>query len=546
MSSDYDSTSYAANGGSNDSGAITRQHDEVLGDHAQQQETIFLTVVFHPDLSLIGATTSLQCEAVDRILGRHEPIFSVADVTRELGDPFLSRQALKLRYRGSRLELDRPQGSSGLRVDRESVGGHIQLEPNRLRLGVVLTLAERIVIHLRLAVGVKKTDPAAEDKNSSVLLGVSPAMHALRRAISDAARMPDDVMVSGQTGTGKELVARELHNKSARSRGPWVAVNMAALPVDLAAASLFGARKGSFTGAVADRKGYFQRADGGTLFLDEIGDTPSEVQPQLLRALEAREIQPIGDMPKPISLRVVAATDQDLAQGPNAMRDALRHRLQAQHVTVPALSERLEDVGILAAHYLDEAQAEGAEHWPPEQDDALGLARCCRFFESCASYTWPGNVRELKYAVRQAAWNGGEAWALRGTLLGQEAVDHKVDSEVREPSTDSLDHRKAFAALQEQELHEAWIKADCEVARLARHFAVSRASVYRKIQASSRCRLAADVPLGELLVALDQKQGDLRETACALEISRRGLEARLRASGVDSISSAKTGKADSS
>lgn len=569
MSSAHDNASTEANGEPLDSSVVTRQHSEVLRDHPQQNEVLFLTVVFHPDLSLIGARTDLPSKAEDQLLGRHEPSFRVAGTTRELGDPYLSRHALKLRYQGSSLELDRPQGSSRLRVDREQIAGNVQLGPDRLRLGVLLTLAERIVVHLRLAV--EETASEGGERRSSVLLGVSPAMQALRRSIADAARMPDDVMVSGQTGTGKELVASELHNNGARRRGPWIAVNMAALPVDLAAASLFGARKGSFTGAVADRKGYFQLAEEGTLFLDEIGDTPTEVQPQLLRALEAREIQPIGDEPRPISLRVVAATDQDFRESPNAMRDALRYRLQAQHIVVPPLKERLEDVGIIAQHYFNEAQAEGAEHWPLDPDDALGIARCCRFFESCASYLWPGNVRELKYAARQAAWNGGDAWVLRESSaehadLHEERRDenheksqenseenshdkeqtptvHSGASEVREPGNGSQGHRPVFAALNEEELHEAWLSADCEVARLARHFSVSRASVYRKIQSSSRCRLAADVPLGELLVALDQKQGDLRETARVLEISRRGLEARLRASGVDMSTAAKKGQA---
>ena len=153
----------------------------------------------------------------------------------------------------------------------------------RLAEGCFLTLADRIVLHLRrIAAG--DVAPLRKPPTGGIF-GVSPAAAELRNAIGRAARMPDDVLILGPTGAGKELVAREIHLQSARASAPWVARNMAAIPEELAAASLFGSRKGAFTGADSHRKGFFQQAAGGTLFLFEICDSPLAIQPLLLRAL---------------------------------------------------------------------------------------------------------------------------------------------------------------------------------------------------------------------------------------------------------------------
>jgi two-component system nitrogen regulation response regulator GlnG len=180
----------------------------------------------------------------------------------------------------------------------------------------------------------------------------------LRGEIASVAATDAPVMLRGESGTGKELAARAIHDFSARSDQRLVAVNMAAIPTELAAAELFGVRKGAFTGADASKPGYFQQAAGGTLFLDEVGACPEPVQPQLLRALQSGEVQPAGGSIETVDVRVVSATDAALeAQGFSA---ALLHRLAVVNLRVPPLRERVEDVGLLFFHFLREFERDAS------------------------------------------------------------------------------------------------------------------------------------------------------------------------------------------
>jgi DNA-binding NtrC family response regulator len=331
---------------------------------------------------------------------------------------------------------------------------------------------------------------------------------------------------------------------------------MAAIPVDLAAASLFGARRGAFTGADAHRPGYFQQARGGTLFLDEVGDTPPAVQPLLLRALQEREVQVVGGQSERVDLRVISAMERDPDEADFAFRGALRHRLGRQEIRLPTLAQRAEDIGLLAAAFFERG-ARGTGLWPPPPPEE---PRWLRLFELLLLYSWPGNVRELEHAVSQIlAASGAGRLEVPGTLLerlragGEEARRAGGDAErghtAAPPSSRSrCDIAEgaagvepaqgpgvALADLDDEALYRAWCAADCEVATLARHYGVSRPSVYRRIKSSRRCRLAADVPLQELLSALEACRGDLVGTAQRLAVSRRGLEARLRAGGVPAM-----------
>jgi DNA-binding NtrC family response regulator len=237
-----------------------------------------------------------------------------------------------------------------------------------------------------------------ERSQRGALIGNSEGMQRVRAVIDKVAETDATVLVRGESGTGKELVAREVHERnSARSKGPFVAVNCAALPSELIESELFGHEKGAFTGAAAKRQGKFEQADGGTLFLDEIGDMSANVQAKLLRALEERRIERLGGNESiPVDVRIVSAThrplEQEIANG--NFRADLFYRLRVVTIDIPPLRERREDIPLLAETFTRLA----AERYglPLRQ---VGQSALRRLME----YEWPGNVRELKNTIERAA-----------------------------------------------------------------------------------------------------------------------------------------------
>ncbi len=222
------------------------------------------------------------------------------------------------------------------------------------------------------------------------MLGQAPAMQALFRAIGRLSASHATVLITGESGSGKELVARALHRHSPRSGGPFVAINTAAIPKDLLESELFGHERGAFTGAQALRRGHFERADGGTLFLDEIGDMPLDLQTRLLRVLSEGQFYRVGGhSPVKVSVRVIAATHQDLEQRVQAgvFREDLFHRLNVIRLRLPPLRERREDIPALTRHFLGHSARQlGVE---PKRIADAALARLVAF-------DFPGNVRQLE------------------------------------------------------------------------------------------------------------------------------------------------------
>ncbi len=228
------------------------------------------------------------------------------------------------------------------------------------------------------------------------LVGESPAFRSCLAAAEKVAAADAPVLVTGETGTGKELITRWIHRSSKRPQGPFVAVNCAAIPETLFESELFGAEEGAFTGATARREGKFELATGGTLFLDEIGELPLPLQPKLLRALQERTFYRVGGTREVASdVRIVAATNRDLPQavGLKVFREDLYHRLAALPVRVPALRERREDIPILARHVA--ARTARRLGKPHEGIRDAALARL-------SQYSWPGNIRELQNVVERA------------------------------------------------------------------------------------------------------------------------------------------------
>jgi two-component system nitrogen regulation response regulator GlnG len=241
-----------------------------------------------------------------------------------------------------------------------------------------------------------KTPVKVEEFDSIPLVGRSPAMQEIYRLLARLMQTDLTVMIAGESGTGKELVARALHDYGKRRTGPFVAINMAAIPRDLIESELFGHEKGAFTGANSRSAGRFELAEGGTLFLDEIGDMPMEAQTRLLRVLQQGEYTTVGGRsPIKTDVRIIAATNKDLRiliqQG--LFREDLYFRLNVVPLRLPPLRERTEDVPDLIRHFFLQAEKEGL---PPKQIDQAALDRLKK-------YQWPGNVRELENLARRLA-----------------------------------------------------------------------------------------------------------------------------------------------
>jgi len=237
---------------------------------------------------------------------------------------------------------------------------------------------------------------AVAERRYGELIGAGASMREVYRRIEKVAATDISVLVSGETGTGKEVVAREIHRRSPRAAGPFVAVNCGAIPADLLESELFGHVKGAFTGAIATRAGRFQAAQGGTLFLDEIGEMPQLLQVKLLRALQDRAVTRVGDSrPEPVDLRVIAASNKVLEDeiGKGTFREDLYYRLNVVSIHLPPLRDRGEDLVVLGKFFL---QKYGAEYGARVRGFTPAAIVAMR------KYGWPGNIRELENRVRKA------------------------------------------------------------------------------------------------------------------------------------------------
>ncbi len=261
----------------------------------------------------------------------------------------------------------------------------------------LLTLTvERAIADRQLREELKHLRQVVGGADNQKLLGTSSSMRKVNELIARIASSEAAVLVHGETGTGKELIARALHEASPRKNGPFIAINCAAVPLSLIESELFGHARGAFTDAKGDRTGLFVKAEGGTLFLDEIGELPIEVQPKLLRALQERKVRPVGSNDEvPFDVRLVTATNRDLEFEVfnKRFREDLFYRVNVVTIDVPPLRDRPGDVLVLAAHFLKRFAASSKK---PEMAISQPAA------EKLQAYAWPGNVRELENCIERA------------------------------------------------------------------------------------------------------------------------------------------------
>ena len=347
-------------------------------------DAVFLHVVSSPDPNVVDRTVSLSSGSLDigrstdggQTPGRRRGRFDVRDSRA-------SRQHARIRRDpASGLLLEDLGSKNGTRLNGALLDRAPVVRGDVIRTGDTLFVLCP-VLHLSTPL---PGHPGAD------ILGISWGVGELRTAIRKVAATELSVLLLGESGTGKELVARALHEGSRRA-GPFRAINTAAIPGDLFEAELFGATRGAFSGAHADRKGWIREAEGGTLFLDEIGDLPPTLQSKLLRTLETHEVTPVGTATSiRVNVRFVAATNRPLETdaGTERFRLDLLHRLNEFTIRLPPLRERREDIPLLWSHFSQLAA-------PPAPSDAADV------MEALLCYPWPGNVRELRNAASRFA-----------------------------------------------------------------------------------------------------------------------------------------------
>jgi nitrogen regulation protein NR(I) len=321
------------------------------------------------------------------------------------------------------------------------------------------------------------------------IVGSSRSMQTIYKEIGRVAAKPITVLIRGETGTGKELVARAIYQHGDRAHAPFIAINCSAIPENLLESELFGHERGAFTGAEARRIGRFEQANGGTIFLDEIGDMPLNTQVKLLRVLQERSFQRVGGQQTiPADVRVIAATHRDLesAMQQKQFREDLYYRLSVVVIRLPPLHERPEDIPDLASYFLRKYGQELGNSKPAIHPDALQLLQC---------YSWPGNVRELENTVRKALL------AARGYTISPETVreamsrppelQRSTEASLRQMVGDWLDaaergeltdvHARLLEIAERELLSQAIQRAQGNQAKAARWLGLSRLTVREKL-----------------------------------------------------------------
>jgi DNA-binding NtrC family response regulator len=487
-----------------------------------------LTILFHPAYRRIGSVAQFERRLA---LSRVDPLFEQPGEGRApLADPVLSRRPVILEELAAGSFAIHPEAPTPVRIDGRPVLEPLVLTRADLQRGVTIELGERVVLLWHLA------EPRRPPGPSLGLVGANDAVEHLRRDILRVALVPAPVLVRGESGVGKELVARAIHQAGPRCAESLVTVNMGAVPATTAVSELFGHVRGAFTGAAAAHDGYFVQADRGTLFLDEIGEATPEVQSMLLRAIETGEIRPLGARAtRRVDVHLVTATDTDLGQAVESglFRLPLLHRLAGIEIVVPPLRARRDDIGRLFAHFLAEELAETGELQrldPPATPGAptwLPPALLARL----ALHDWPGNVRQLRNIARQIAVanHGVSGFRAPPALAALWSAPRprptpRADGEGR--------RRREVRDIQDEELQAALRANQWRPGPTAAALGISRTTLYKLMRSSPQLRVARGLSPDDIRASAERHGGDLDAMAEDLEVSRRSLKLRMTELGL--------------
>lgn len=477
-----------------------------------------LTIIWHPEPERIGDQAIITGQRFS--LSRYEPAFCKPEQSGlPLGYVGISRAPLEFTIddQGT-VALKAPDSRMQIEISGQTLQGNCQVSPEQINNGVIIGLGRAILICLHWL--------TALPKNNEIegLIGVSSNIQKVRDQIHQIAPTDHGVLVLGETGTGKEVVAQAIHSLSLRKHKPLVSVNMAALNEDLAAADLFGAVKGAYTGAQTARNGYFQEAEDATLFLDEIGNAPANVQPMLLRVLETNDYRPLGATKDlKTTARIVAATDQDLYSG--GFNPALLRRLESFVINLPPLRNRREDLGVLIIHLMQSPSLANIA------DKNLSFTLLTQF----ATYDWPGNIRQLRHFLKRVligmAANEPPSFASLINIPVQRITYSAEPTNTYSPSAPSSvekQTRKKLNELSEEDVLVALEENEWNIQSAAQALGISRPSMYKLMETNSQIRRIERIPINEIQQILDDVNNDIEACASRLKTPAEALRRHLR------------------
>jgi len=498
----------------------------ILSVGADSAPLLGLTILWHPNQQRIGQQfMGPGAEGVIE-LQRFLPLFRhPGEDGMALGHRCIARHPLAIRRAADDwVTVIPPDSRMTVEVNGSLITSPACLPPEAVGAGIVLGLGGLVLICVHWISCLPKPNKLPG------LQGVSSAIVTVREQIGQVARTSLPVLLLGETGSGKDVAALEIHRASERHQRPFIAVNMAALNESLAAADLFGALKGAYTGAEATRTGFFAEADDGTLFLDEIGDTPGPVQAMLLRVLESGEFRPLGAQRTQRSrARLIAATDRDLAE--RGFSQALLRRIEAFVIRMPALRERREDIGLLLRHLLQE--------WSAQSGRTVELPVC--FVSEMCNDNWPGNIRQLVHVLRRAVIEVSAgvtpvlaAFARVEPNRHHEAHDSAAASSVTAPPPQAERRRRSVLAdLSHEDVLDAMGNNEWQIKGAAQQLGISRPSLYKLLNAHPTIRSPELIPSPEIQRALERHRGDLKRCAASLNTPYEQLRRQVRALGLD-------------
>jgi two-component system nitrogen regulation response regulator GlnG len=520
---------------------------------SSQASVYAATIAYHNDWKRIGATVYLDELSKGKVctLSRLEPEFTIPYSKSHycLDDRYVSRKPISIQQlNGKILITPHPEGTE-IRIDGAYIRAPHYVFEERLKNGVVMELGGRVILVLH------SLSPDRRSDNMHRMLGVSEGIEHIRRSVDRVADLNVPVLIRGETGTGKELVASALHNASPRCTRPMLAVNVGAIPETLAISELFGAKKGSFTGANKDKPGYFSQANNSTLFLDEIGDASDEVQVALLRTLETSEVRPVGGSEVlKVDVRMVAATDADLESKLESQdfRNPLLQRLAGFEIWIPRLAQRKPDIGLLLSEFLRFEFDAIAEQRHYQELDAQSEMLWYQFFRHALQFDWPGNIRQMRNVARQVAIHNRLASfssipaRVEAMLLEQNQLDaaeennNGIDTEETPVPSNGVNAaeansqpapavtRRKPSTIDEAELMQALERQRWDLKNTAEDLNISRAALYKMIEANPNVRKAGDLSVDELTQSYQRCAGDLTCMVDELKVSKAALKRRIK------------------
>lgn len=502
----------------------------------ESRPLLAITIAWHPDCSRIGEQFIGTTEEGVVELSRFIPLFrKTQGESLPIGHGGVSREPMRIvRDTSDGVTVCPPKSRMVVELNGQMISDPVCLSAEQIETGAILALGRAVYLCIHWMRCLPK------DNTIDGFIGVGSSAIMARDLIRLAAASDASVLLLGETGTGKEVAARGIHQLSKRAASRMVSVNMAALNESLAAADLFGATKGAYTGAQNARSGFFAEAEGSSLFLDEIGNTPVSIQPMLLRVLETGEYRPLGaTRDSKSSARLITATDQDLYH--SSFNHALVRRLESFIIRIPPLRARREDIGLLMMHIFK--QQENATIDPSHLPAS--------FVDAVLNYDWPGNIRQLGNVLKRAilALQMGELPVLANMIESPRLQSVENASQLRKIQTPQTIEevlaaagkipganttpveRKKLRDLSEDDVVSAMEKHAWTIQYAAEDLGISRPSMYKLIEANKQIRRVEQIPAEELRSQFDNAAGEVEKCASLLKTPSEALRRHLKGLG---------------